>query len=116
MAIELHGWDKDILSYVKNQTPEICLEAVEQNGEALQHVKEQTPEICLAAVRENPYALEFVKERTQAICLEAVKENGRALACIPHEEQTLPIAMAAMQNDFESIEFLAPQFRTPEFF
>ena len=38
---------------MKEQTPEICLAAVNQNGMALVFVKEQTPEICLAAVRED---------------------------------------------------------------
>ena len=36
------------LEYVKEQTPEICLEAVKQNGCALQYVKEQTSELILA--------------------------------------------------------------------
>ena len=46
------------------QTPEICLEAVKQNGYALQYVKEQTLEICLEAVKQNGYALQYVKEQT----------------------------------------------------
>ena len=32
------------LSYVKNQTPEVCMAAVQQDGRALRYVKEQTPE------------------------------------------------------------------------
>ena len=37
---------KDVLNlnYVKEQTPEICLEAVKQNGWNLKYVKEQIPE------------------------------------------------------------------------
>ena len=35
------------LQYVKEQTSEICMEAVKNNGYALQYVKEQTPEICM---------------------------------------------------------------------
>ena len=45
------------LRMTKEQTPEICLEAVKQNGRALELVKEQTPEICLKAVKKNGYAL-----------------------------------------------------------
>ena len=38
------------LGRLKEQTPEICMAAVQQNWWALQHVKKQTPEICMAAV------------------------------------------------------------------
>ena len=39
------------LRMAKEQTPEMCLEAVKQNGYTLKYVKEQTPEICLEAVK-----------------------------------------------------------------
>jgi hypothetical protein len=48
------------LQYVKDQTPEICLEAVKQDGHALQYVKDQTPEICLEAVKQDGHALQYV--------------------------------------------------------
>jgi hypothetical protein len=60
------------LKFFREQTPEVCLEAVRQNGNALAYVKEQTLEICLAAVRtfrEDVYALRFVREQTPEICL-----------------------------------------------
>ena len=53
---------RSALSYVKEQTPEICLKAVERNGYALSYVKEQTPEICLKAVEADGDALRYVKE------------------------------------------------------
>ena len=36
------------------------LEMVKQNGYSLQFVKNQTPEICLEAVKENPKAIIYV--------------------------------------------------------
>ena len=48
------------IQYVKEQTPELCLVAVNHDGWALQYVKEQTPEICLAAVRRDGRALRYV--------------------------------------------------------
>ncbi len=45
----------------------------------MQFIKEQTPEICLEAVKQNGYALRFVKEQTSEICLETVKQDGDAL-------------------------------------
>ena len=48
--------------YAKEQTPEMCLEAVKQYSFALQYVKEQTPEICLKAVKQYSYNLKYVKD------------------------------------------------------
>ena len=58
-----------------NQTLEICLKAVSQNGFALQYVKDQTLEICLKAVSQDGRALQYVKNQTPEICLKAVSEN-----------------------------------------
>lgn len=48
----------------KDQTPEICLEAVSQNGMLLKYVEKNniTPEICIAAVKNNKDAIRFVPE------------------------------------------------------
>lgn len=51
-----------IIHYVKEQTPEICLETVKQNGNALMYVREQTPEICLAAFIQDPSLVIFVED------------------------------------------------------
>ena len=47
----------------KNQTPDICLAAVKQDGYALQYVKEQTPDICLAAVKQNGWLYNLSKSK-----------------------------------------------------
>ncbi|MFY8029938.1 MAG: DUF4116 domain-containing protein, partial [Bacteroidia bacterium] len=38
-------------------------QAVKKNGLVLEYVKEQTHEICLEAVKNNPAALKFAKEQ-----------------------------------------------------
>ena len=78
-AIRQNGNALHIMS--EEQTPEICLEAVKQNGKALQDVREQTPEICMEAVKQNGNAIQYVKEQTPEICLEAVKQNGNVKIC-----------------------------------
>src|SRR6185437_3267995 len=82
------------LQYVKEQTPKICLAAVQQCGVSLKHVIVQTPEICLAAVKQNGSALRYVKEQTPEICLAAVKQNGFTLQYV--KEQTDEICLAAV--------------------
>ena len=49
---------------------------VTQHGSVLKYVKEQTHEICLAAVQQNRLALRYVKEHTREICLAAVKQTN----------------------------------------
>ena len=74
------------LQYVKEQTEEMCLLAVQCNGSALQYVKEQTEEMCRLAVQQNGYALQYVKEQTEEMCRLAVQQNGYALQYV--KEQT----------------------------
>jgi hypothetical protein len=75
-----------------NQTEEICLSAVKQDGMALQFVKIQTNEICLIAVKQNGLALQFVKEQTEEICLNAVRQNGIALRFVQNQTEEIIIA------------------------
>ena len=46
----------------KNQTPDICLLAVQQNGLALDFVNDQTPIIVRAALEQNPSATRLVRQ------------------------------------------------------
>jgi hypothetical protein len=52
---------------VRNQTPELCIAAVQKNGSALAYIINQTLEICLAAVTNTREAFCFVapQYRTQ---------------------------------------------------
>lgn len=67
-------WDECALQYVKNQTDAICLEAVKENGMALLHIRNQTLELCLEAVKQNKKVFDLVKNQTQA-----VKQNNEAV-------------------------------------
>lgn len=71
-GMETHGLD---LKWIKKhqQTPEICMAAVQQNGLALEFSYIHTPEICRAAVEQNGLAIQFVDEKTQELCMIAVQ-------------------------------------------
>lgn len=77
-AVKLDGLS---LEYVNEdeQTEEICILAVKQNGLALDYVINQTEDICIAAVRQNGLALEYVKDQTENICIAAVRQNNFAV-------------------------------------
>ena len=81
----------------EEQTPEMCLEVVKNNGYALRAVRKQTHEICLAAVKNDGKVLKYVKDRTPEICLAAVQQNGKAITCV--RERTPEICLAAVKND-----------------
>lgn len=76
----------NFLQYMHNQTEEVCLRAVKQNGMSLKDVKYQNDEICLAAVKNNGLALQYVKNQTEEICFEAVKENREALMYVKDKD------------------------------
>ena len=95
----------------KNQTPEICLEAIRQNGHALRYIKTSTtPEICLEAVRKNGCALRYIRAPAPEICLEAVRQNGYALQYVI--SQTPEICLEAVRQNGDALQYVLSQ--TPE--
>ena len=74
--LEMVKQDGMLLTYVHNQTPEICLEAVRQNSYALQYIHNQTPELCLEAVKQDGYAL---PSNPQTSLLDASSGNPSAM-------------------------------------
>jgi len=88
-AINQKYYTCDAMKEIQNQTEEMCLLAVKQNGMALQFVKNQTEQICLLAVKQNGMALQFVKNQTNEICLSAVQQNGMALQFVNDKEYKL---------------------------
>ena len=51
-----------MLEFVPEQTPDLCLAAVESDGTALEFVREQTDEICSAALKSNPKAAQYLRK------------------------------------------------------
>jgi hypothetical protein len=94
--IELVTCNPYALIIVKNQTDEICIAAVQQNGRTLVYVKNQTDEICIAAVQQDAFALLYVKNQTSEICMAAVQQDGSTLQYV--RQQTPEICMAAVQQ------------------
>jgi len=66
----------DAIKFIKKQTRDMSLIAVEHNGLLLEHVINQTEEICLAAIKQNSDAFKFVKIQTELVCVVAVRSNG----------------------------------------
>jgi hypothetical protein len=88
------------LCYIKNQTPELCQLAVDEDVHAFPYVNKdlQTPEMCLKAVQENGLLVKYVRNdlMTPQICLAAVQQNGLAAQLIKYK--TPEICLAAIQQ------------------
>lgn len=54
-----------MLEFVPEQTPDLCLAAVESDGTALEFVREQTDEICSAALKSNPNAAQYIRKKPE---------------------------------------------------
>ena len=73
------------MQFVNVQTPEICMAAVQQDGEALKYVKVQTPEICLAAIQYDENNLKLVREQSLEMCLLAFKKSPFTIQYLNHD-------------------------------
>ena len=139
--------------FSRHSLENIASSAVKKNGMALRFVKEQTPEICLEAVKQNPKAFKFVdkamcdavspycykllqkasqekskedqpakktkrqsktvkpdidlryaKKQTDALCLEAVQQDGLQLQYV--WKQTRRLCREAMKENPEASEYI----------
>ena len=84
------------------------LQLVKNNGMAIKHVTEQTQELALLAVRDDGYALKYVKDefKTAEVCLIAVQNDGIALQFVPHALKTSEICLAAVTRDGLALEYV----------
>lgn len=108
------------IKYIHDQTPEICMFAVQRNGYAINFIRHQTPEICLAAVQQNGYAIKYVKELTPELCIAAVQKEGNALKYISRYflnlskdnisdnnlDKLFEIYMAAIKSNIKALRYI----------
>lgn len=99
-ALEAVREDWRILKHIRldEETPDVCMAAVKQNGNALKFVDNQTPEICMAAVKQDGNALRFVEEQTPEICIAAIKQNGKAMEFVEDYVRDKVQAALAREN------------------
>ena len=76
------------IKIVKEQTPEICLEAVKTEWICFTICqKNRHQRFVSEAVKNKPLTLRYVKEQTEEICWVYIKKNGCALSNV--REKTL---------------------------
>ena len=96
--------DGDMLKYVKNQTSEICWAAIKNSRWSFSSVKEdlQTPEMCLFAVKRWDRALNFISNQTPELCLASVRASPNSLQYIDSKLVTLELCIEATKHSYTS--------------
>lgn len=76
------------------------LHKLEMNGMMLRNLDmEQTEDMCLTAVKQNGMALQFVKDKTLRVNLAAVEQNGLAIQFIPYKDRAKHVMFSAIRNN-----------------
>jgi len=128
------GLSPYLFKFLKNQTPSICLMAVDMYGPNIQYVKNPTEKIALLAIKRNCLlsiipesvrtekvcleafknseccaSLQYVdvKNRTPELCREAVKQSGWELKYV--EKQTEKMCIEAIESHAYVIEYVKNQ-------
>jgi len=80
--------DPFVIRFVSNQSYDLRLRAVRQNGLALEYVNVPTEEIEIAAMRQNGMAIKFIKNPSRDVQMAAIKQNMNAYKLIarPHKD------------------------------
>jgi hypothetical protein len=138
MAVKKNGFS---MSCVANQTPELCIVAIE-NGGSLKYIKKEliTPELCLMAVnrlgpnigfvpdeiitdelrkmaiKQDFFSIMYIpqKDRTPELCEFIVRNNGYNLAMLHECHRTKDICDIAFQNNVRAFQFIPRDFITQE--
>lgn len=84
------------------------LQLVKNNGMAIKRIADQTQELAVLAVKDDGYALKYVKEefKTAEVCLIAVQNDGIALQFVPESLKTPEICLAAVTRDGLALEYV----------
>lgn len=99
----------------KEQTPEMCKEAISQNPKALQYASRKCidAEICLAAVKEDGNLFRYVPNRfiTPKMCLLAVQADADLLNNVPADLRTREICLLALTKNPETLSDIPQEIR-----
>ena len=99
----------------KYKTPQLCLDAVQQNGMAIEFVPThlQTFAMWKIALKNDGMALQFLHDPVYELCFHATQlywiailQNGMALEFVPKHKQTDELCRAAIRQDAYAITFV----------
>lgn len=96
------------------QSDDICMFAIDINGNAIKHIINQKEELCIMAVKKTGLALRYILKKTHEICKIAVTEDYRALQYVDEEMQTDEIIKIALKQDLTAIKYVKNNVKIAE--
>lgn len=97
---------------------DVNLKNLKKDGLLLKQInkKEQTPEMCKAAINQNPRALQYASRTciNSEICLAAVKKDGNVFRYVPSQFVTKKMCLFAVQADADLLNNVPDNWRTRE--
>ncbi|QXN70498.1 putative conjugal transger protein [Bacillus phage vB_BspM_AgentSmith] len=100
-AIKANPWS---FVYVKNKTPELSKLAVSLNGYTIRDVEDQTEELCNLAIENQPGAIQGIRDQTEELCLKAVTASGRALQSVVNPSEA--VCLAAVKQHGYALQWI----------
>ncbi|MFA7286884.1 MAG: hypothetical protein WC052_04475 [Patescibacteria group bacterium] len=107
---------QEVLISIRNQTPELCIMAINSVGNGYTHdelrdivfaIRNHTLEVCISIVRYRPHMLAFLQNHHQEICLEVIDRihpSEVTHILIDIRERTLAVCIAAYKKDQNSFQ------------
>jgi len=112
MSLTAVKYDGMLLDLVKNQTPQICYEAIKQNYLAVQFMNIRSPislNLYILAIKSNYNALKYINpeySKYDKLCAIAIQVNPYSIKYIPPEKQTKEICLAIVKKKASSIKYI----------
>lgn len=99
----------------REQTPEMCKEAISQNPKALQYASKKCidAKICLAAVKRDGNVFRYVPNQfiTKKMCLMAVQADADLLNNVPDDWKTTEICLIAVTKKPCNLSYISQERR-----
>ncbi len=73
----------------------VFTDSVKQDWKNLANIEQQTPEMCMIALQQNPKAIEFIRNPTPEMCMLAIKADASNLSLIKNKTPEIMDAINA---------------------
>ena len=106
------------LKYIKEQSEDLHISAIKQDGLMLEFVKEEfkTGDLCTLAVEQNSEALKFVPEcfQTNDMCTFAICQDANVFRYV--KNQTQELCDLAVKKNCDAFKYVEDSYKTKELY
>ncbi|TXG81882.1 MAG: hypothetical protein E6R13_05675 [Spirochaetes bacterium] len=111
-AVKMLNIDGCMIRYIKNPTPEMCMLAVQNNGDSIRYIEStlRTEELCIAAVSEFGLAIQHIDNPSYNVCRAAIKNDPLSLRFIDNQFEEL--CVTALNTDIYALTTIKNEYFT----